>query len=148
MKINQKGIDLVKYFEGLKLDAYLDPIKIPTIGYGATFYKDGTKVKMGDKVTQQQAETLLKDHINSFAERVKNLLKSELTENQFSAVTSFAYNCGIGNLKVSTLLKKVNANPNDETIRTEFMKWDKAGGKPLAGLTKRRKAEADLYFTK
>ena len=81
-----------------------------------------------------------------FADKVDPLVKSQVNENQFAALTSFAYNAGIGNLMKSTLLKKVNANPSDETIRTEFMKWDKAGGKQLAGLTRRRKAEADLYF--
>lgn len=81
-----------------------------------------------------------------FSDKLVPLVKSEVNENQFAALTSFAYNAGIGNLKSSTLLKKVNANPSDETIRAEFMKWDKAGGKQLAGLTRRRKAEADLYF--
>ena len=146
MKINAKGLDLIKLFESCKLDAYLDAIKIPTIGYGATFYQNGNKVKIGDKITQSQANELLEWHVGEFSHRVADWVKVTLTENQFSAITSFAYNCGVGNLKLSTLLKKINANPSDATIREEFMKWDKAGGKPLAGLTRRRKAEADLYF--
>jgi lysozyme len=75
------------------------------------------------------------------------LVKSSVTPNQFAALTSFAYNAGIGNLKSSTLLKKVNANHNDPSIALEFAKWDKAGGKVLAGLTKRRASESKLYFT-
>jgi lysozyme len=78
---------------------------------------------------------------------VKPLIKVELSDNQFSALVSFAFNLGAGALSKSTLLKKVNANPEDESIRAEFAKWDKAGGKQLRGLTRRRKAEADLYFS-
>ena len=74
-------------------------------------------------------------------------MKSAINENQLGALTSFAFNAGTGNLQKSTLLKKVNANPNDPTIRDEFMRWTKAGGKVLNGLVTRRKAEADLYFT-
>jgi len=75
------------------------------------------------------------------------LVKSNVTENNFAALVSFTFNVGTGNLKKSTLLKKVNLNPNDPTIRSEFMKWNKGAGKVLAGLTKRRQAEADLYFS-
>jgi lysozyme len=86
--------------------------------------------------------------MNEFAIEVRKALTKEVSENQFSALVCFAYNVGIGNLKKSTLLKKVNVNPNDETIAAEFAKWNKAGGKVLNGLVRRRKAEADLYFTK
>lgn len=148
MKVNDKGLDLIKRFEGCKLEAYLDPIKIPTIGFGATFYENGTKVKIGDKITKERASELLEWHVSQFAIRVKDLIKVSINDNQFASLVSFAYNCGIGNLKISTLLKKVNANPFDTTIRDEFKKWNRAGGKVLAGLTTRRNAEADLYFSK
>jgi lysozyme len=84
--------------------------------------------------------------MNEFAIEVRKALTKQLNENQFSALVCFAYNVGIGNLKKSTLLRKANINPNDETIAGEFAKWNKAGGKVLNGLTRRRLAEADLYF--
>jgi len=148
MKVNDKGITLIKSFEGCKLRAYQDSVGIWTIGYGATFYQDGSNVKSGDTLTQQQADDMLNYHVNLFAEKVKPLIKRELSGNQFSALVSFAFNLGAGALAKSTLLKKVNVYPEDASIYSEFAKWDKAGGKQLRGLTRRRKAEADLYFTK
>ena len=147
MKVNSKGIQLIKTFEGCLLNAYLCPAKVWTIGYGSTQYLDGKPVKPGDKITQQQAEELLIDTVNIFAQGVEKLIKVELNDNQFSALVSFAFNLGIGNLQKSTLLKKVNENPNNHMIRTEFAKWNKAGGKVLNGLTRRRNAESQLYFS-
>ena len=146
MKLNKAGADLIKAFEGCKLDAYKCSANKETIGYGNTFYEDGTPVKMGDKITKERAESLFELISDSFAAKVKPLVTSNVNSNQFDALVSFAYNCGIANLKSSTLLRKVNANPNDPTIAGEFAKWNKAGGKVLAGLTRRRKAEADLYY--
>ena len=146
MKLNKAGADLIKSFEGCKLDAYKWSANKETIGYGNTFYEDGTPVKMGDKITKERAESLFELIADSFASKVKPLVTANVNSNQFDALVSFAYNCGIANLKSSTLLRKVNANPNDSTIAAEFEKWNKAGGKVLAGLTRRRKAEADLYF--
>lgn len=147
MKVNDKGIQLIKSFEGCKLNAYLDSVNVPTIGYGATYYKDGSKIKLGDKITQQQADELLAFHVSEFANGVAKLITSPLNDNQFSALVSFAFNLGIGNLKKSTLLKKLNVNPNDITIKDEFLKWNRAGGKILNGLTRRRNAESQLYFS-
>lgn len=135
-------------FEGCKLDAYLCPANVPTIGYGNTFYESGRKVKMGESISQERADRLFEWVADSFAVQVRHLLKAQLTENQFSALVCFAYNVGIGNLKASTLLKKVNVNPNDTEIFTEFLRWNKAGGKVLNGLVKRRQAEANLYYLK
>jgi lysozyme len=98
-------------------------------------------------ITPQKAEELLKFLIQSYEKDVDSFCRDDISQNQFDALASFAYNCGPRNLKSSTLLKKVNLNPNDPTIRAEFMKWNKGGGKVLAGLTKRRQAEADLYFS-
>lgn len=147
MKLNQAGIDLMHQFEGLKLDAYLCPANVPTIGWGSTFYEDGKKVKLGDKITKERADALFLGIAEDFAKRVRTLLKKELNENQFSALVSFTYNVGVGSLQKSTLLKKVNVNPSDPTIHNEFIKWNKAGGKVLNGLTRRREAESKLYFT-
>ena len=148
MKLNQKGIDLMHQFEGCKLEAYLCPAKVWTIGWGNTYYESGRKVKQGDKVSQERADRLFEYIVDSFAIQVRSTLKVNLNENQFSALVSFAYNVGIANLKSSTLLKKVNINQQEPTIFDEFLRWNKAGGKVLAGLTRRRQAEANLYFTK
>ena len=147
MKVNKQGIQLVKSFEGCFLNAYLCPAKVWTIGYGNTKYQNGTAVKQGDKITQEQAETLLSDILAEFSKDVSKLIKVELNDNQFSALVSFAFNLGVGALSKSTLLKKVNANPNDKTIEQEFMKWVSAGGKRLNGLVRRRTAESKLYFS-
>ena len=148
MDISNKGLKLIQEFEGLKLTAYQDVIGIWTIGYGNTFYLDGNIVKKGDKVTKAQAEALLKATIKEFETKVESLVKAKLNQNQFDALVSFTYNVGPANLKKSTLLKKVNINPNDESIAQEFIKWNKAGGQVVDGLTRRRQAESDLYFSK
>lgn len=146
MKLNKEGSDLIKSFEGCKLKAYQCSAKKWTIGYGNTFFEDGTPVKIGDAITQQKAEQLFEIIANDFSDKIAKSVPSHITPNQFAALVSFAYNCGVVNLQKSTLLKKVKANPNDPSIRAEFLKWNKAGGKVLAGLTRRREAEANLYF--
>lgn len=145
MIVNKEGIDLMHQFEGCKLTAYLCPAKVWTIGYGNTFYEDKSKVKQGDVITQERANELFQNIVNEFASGVKKLLAKDINKNQFSALVCFAYNVGTGNLKQSTLLRKVNNNPFDVTIPNEFMRWNKAGGKVLNGLTRRRKAESELY---
>lgn len=147
MKLNKKGIELMHKFEGLVLKAYLCPAKVWTIGYGNTFYEDGTKVKQGDLITEQRANELFTNIVNErFANKVKSLLNIELNENQFSALVSLSYNIGIANFSKSTLLKRVNANPIDKDIKYQFSRWNKAGGKVMRGLTNRRNAETKLYF--
>ena len=148
MKLNIDGYDLIKQFEGLKLSAYRCSAGIPTIGYGNTTYEDGKRVKMGDRITKQDADELFVWFADRFAAQVEKLIKSDVNQNQFNALVSFAYNVGIGNLQKSTLLKKVNANPDDETIEIEFMKWVNAAGKRIQGLVNRRVAESKLYFKK
>lgn len=147
MVISSKLRELVKHFEGCKLTAYVCSAGHNTIGYGNTFYENGVKVKPGDKITQQRAEELLDVILIKFVQQTNEVIKSSVNQNQRDALTDFAYNCGLGNLKSSTLLKKVNADPNDKTIREEFMRWNKGGGKVLNGLTRRREAEANLYFS-
>lgn len=148
MKLNKEGYDLIKLFEGLRLKPYLCSAEVPTIGYGSTFYENNKKVLMSDPpITKQRAEELLEISADRFARKVVNLVKKPITQNQLNALTSFAYNLGSGALASSTLLKKVNVNPNDVTIRNEFLRWNKAGGVAVKGLTNRRTKEADLYFT-
>lgn len=141
------GIELIKRFEGFRSAPYKCPAGVPTIGYGATFYPNGKRVTMADKsITEEEATDLLKSMLVKFEQYVDSYCVDTVTQNQFDALVSFCYNLGPANLKASTLLKKVNANPNDVTIRAEFMKWTKAGGKTLKGLVTRRTAESDLYF--
>lgn len=146
-KISNLGLELIKKYEGFKAKAYLCPANVPTIGYGSTYYEDDTKVKLTDSpITQERATELLEALLVSYERSVDSYCVDTINQNQFDALCSFAYNCGVGNLKSSTLLKKVNKNPNDPTIKDEFIKWNKGGGKVLTGLTKRRIEEAQLYF--
>jgi lysozyme len=139
--INQTGIDLIKVFEGCKLEAYQDVVGIWTIGYGHT----GPEVVKGLKWTQAQADTALHKDLEEFCRSVEAMTKSvPLTDNQFAALVSFAFNLGAGRLRTSTLLKKV-LTKDWAGAKLEFAKWDKAGGKPVPGLTRRRRAEADLF---
>jgi lysozyme len=148
MILDNKGYLFITKHEGLSLKPYLCPAKIPTIGYGNCYYPDGKRVTLLDKdITKQQAFDMFKEVANRFAKRVDTLVTSNINQNQFNALVSFAYNVGTGNFSSSTLLKKVNKNPNDLTLKAEFLRWNKAGGKVLNGLTNRRNEEADLYFS-
>lgn len=150
MKTGNKGLSLIKSFEGFYSKPYLDPVGIPTIGYGVIKYPNGKRVTMKDApITEKQASDMLAQLLEqTYEKEVNRLVKVPLNQNQYDALVSFTYNLGGTNLGKSTLLRKVNANPCDPTIRTEFEKWVNAGGKRLAGLVRRRKAEADLYFSK
>jgi lysozyme len=147
MKPSQKAVDLIKQFEGFRKDAYICPAGVPTIGYGATTWGNGQKVKMGEVVSMTLAEKLL---MADLEKRSKSLAGLKVNQNQFDALISFVYNLGIGAFRGSTLFRKVQQDPNDPTIRAEFMKWNKArvAGKlvELRGLTRRRDAEANLYY--
>lgn len=146
--MTELGISLIKEFEGFDSKAYKCCAGVWTIGYGATYYMDGTPVKEGDTITKEEAEKLLNEMSEEkYGVYVDKYVTSDINQYQRDALISFAYNCGNANLKSSTLLKKININPNDKTIRNEFLKWNKSGGKVIAGLTRRREAEADLYFT-
>ena len=142
-----KGIPIIKKFEGLKLKAYLCPAGLPTIGYGNTRYEDGSTVKLGEQISIDRADKLLMHTVSQFEKQVDTLITVPINANQLGALTSFAFNVGMGNFRRSTLLRLVNANPNNPAIRTEFMKWTRADNQVLKGLVTRRQAEADLYFT-
>jgi lysozyme len=148
MKLDENGYKIIQGFEGLSLVPYLCKSKVATIGYGNTYYPSGIKVTMQDNpISLATAKWMLKQTADKFAEDVDKLVKSKLTQNQFNALVSFTFNVGISALSKSTLLKKVNTNPLDITITNEFLKWNKAGGRVLNGLTKRRTIEAKIYFT-
>jgi lysozyme len=149
MRLDSKGYELIKTFEGLSLKPYLCSAKVPTIGYGNTFYTNGVKVTMSDApITQEKANEMLKVIADSFALKVSKITPSGLTQNQFNALVSFAFNLGVQALTNSTLLRLVKINPNDGNIAKEFLRWNKAGGKVVDGLTKRRIKESALYFSK
>lgn len=135
------GKDLIKEFEGCKLKAYLCPAGVPTIGYGHTY-----GVKMGRTITQKDADTLLDVDYADFERKVLALLKVKVTDNQLGALVSFAYNLGVGALQKSTLLKLLNGG-DPKSAANEFLKWNKAGGKVLPGLVRRREAEKKLFET-
>ena len=145
-KINKAGLELIKKFEGLRLVAYLCAGNVWTIGYGTTRYPNGQKVKQGDVCTKEQAEDYLKHDLTHFELAVDALCRDDINANQFSALVSFAYNVGSTNLRNSTLLKKVNKDPNDITIASEFLKWNKAANRVLKGLILRRQDESKLYL--
>ncbi|MGJ1414064.1 lysozyme [Sphingobacterium multivorum] len=154
MKTGKKGIDLIFDFEtggNLKkyLTAYWDGTgKVWTIGIGSTYYEDGSLIKKGDVITEDRARKLFENIIPRYEADVNRLVRVPLSQNQFDALVSLTYNVGATNLGKSTLLRKININPNDPTIRDEFVKWNRSGGKVLKGLTRRRIAEANLYFEK
>ena len=151
MKVNQigaKGLNLIKKYEGFKASPYRCPAGIPTIGYGATYYPDGTKVKLTDKpITTREADTMLLNMLKHYEQGVDSFTTDKVNQNQFDALVSIAYNIGLQALKGSSLIRKVNLDPNDKTIKNEFMRWTKANGKVLDGLLARRKEEAELYAT-
>jgi lysozyme len=156
MKLDSLGYLWIAEFEGLRLKPYLCSAGVPTIGYGSTFYPSGRKVTMKDKpITQGEAFQMLKMVADMFAKDVDTLVTTTINQNQFNALVSFAFNLGSDidadnipeGLGDSTLLKKVNANHNDPNIAKEFLKWNKANGKVIDGLTKRRTKEAQLYFS-
>jgi lysozyme len=141
MKTSPKGIALIKEFEGLRLKAYKCPGGVWTIGYGHT-----AGVKPGMVISEVQAEEYLKADLIAF-ERYLNGLGLALNQNQFDALVSFIYNVGTGNFSSSTLLRKVRANPQDNSIMDEFLRWVYSKGRVLPGLQRRRLAEMKLYFS-
>ena len=135
MKINAEGLELIKSFEGCKLTAYKCPAGVWTIGYGHTI-----GVYEGMVISQEQADNMLKSDIKKYEKYVTDNVKLELTENQFSALVSFTYNCGVGNLR--TLIK----NRNVDQIGKAILLYNKANGKVLNGLVRRREAERELFL--
>ena len=166
IKLIDKVVNLIKAFEGImdgnpktaSLDPYICPAGYWTIGWGHVVLHNKKMLRGAENkslayaqypngITMAQAEELLRADLNKFITQIQTLIKSTVNDNQANALLSFAFNLGPGNLAKSTLLKKVNANPNDPTIRAEFMRWVNKGTPFEKGLTRRRAAEADLYFS-
>jgi len=149
MNISQNCLDIVKKWEGFKLEAYLDPVGIPTIGYGTIRYPDTTRVKLGDRISEPQAEAFLKFEIDATVKSLNVLLQGiDLNQNQFDAVVSLCYNIGVGAFSGSTILRKLREG--DFTAAAEAFKlWNKGtvNGKKVVidGLTNRRADERALF---
>lgn len=148
MKISNKGLELIKTFEGLSLKPYLDAVNIPTIGFGNTFYENMKKVTLQDEpITRERADSLFNFLVTTnYVNVVNRLVIVDINQNQFDALVSFVYNLGSGNFEKSTLLKKVNQS-DFIGASLEFEKWNRAGGKVLNGLTKRRLSEKELFLS-
>ena len=153
-KVNDAGIELIQAFESClepigngNFAAYPDPgygWSVATIGWGSTYYEDGRKVQEGDVIDQARADELFAFEINEKAAGVEGLIEIGTTDDQFAALSSFAYNCGTGALSTSTLLRKHNAG-DFEGAAAEFLKWVNSNGQYLAGLERRRQSERNLY---
>lgn len=139
MRTSQQGLDLIKSFEGLRLSAYKCPADVWTIGYGTT-----AGVKPGQRITEQQAEELLRKDAAQVEAQVLRTIKVPLTQGQFDALVSFTYNLGAGNLADSTLVRLLNAG-DYMGAAAQFDRWNKAGGKVLKGLVTRRAAERAMF---
>ncbi|MBM3071479.1 lysozyme [Enterobacter sp. RHBSTW-00994] len=140
----EKGVQLICQFEGLKLERYRDAVGLWTIGYGHLILKE--EMEKLTKITTGEAKSILRNDLKRTEDGVKRLLTHSATQNQFDALISFAFNLGVGNLKKSTLLKKFNSG-DMEGAALQFKSWNKAGGKVLAGLTRRREAEMKLFLS-
>jgi len=139
-KVSSDCVDMVKHFEGFEGKAYYDPVGILTLGYGNTI-----GVREGDTITREEATKLLEDMLEKeYARYVRMHVKVPVTQAMFDSLTGFTYNLGVGNLANSTLLKKLNSG-DYKGASQEFIRWDKAGGEVLAGLTRRRKAETAMF---
>lgn len=146
-KTSQRCIDLIKQSEGFRDRMYLDATGLPTIGYGTLIDSKTEAYLMDQTITEADGEALLKIDLINIEKGINNLVTSRINQNQFDALVSFCYNLGVGNFKKSTLLKKINANPADPNIMSEFQKWTRASGKVFPGLVIRRQKESDLYFS-
>jgi len=139
MYISNKGTDLIRQFEGFRAHAYQDAVGVWTIGYGHT---KGVTPNM--VISSAEGEQMLKDELQEYENYVNDMVTCDLNQNQFDALVSWVYNLGPANLQASTLLKVLNAG-DYAGVPAQIMRWNKAGGKVLEGLTRRRQAEADLF---
>jgi lysozyme len=147
MKTGERGLKLIKEFEGCKLSAYQCPAGVWTIGIGSTHYGDGTPVTKNRTLPNEGAAMALLAATIGQYEKAVNATGVELTQNEYDALVCLCYNIGAGNFFKSTLVKMLKTGDDKAEIAKQFLRWDKAGGKPLAGLTRRRNAEAELFLT-
>lgn len=150
MRLDKEGLEHLKRSEALRLEPYYDVKGVPTIGYGNTYYEDGTKVRITDPaITVDRAESLYMDVVSKFEKAVEKYVKVDLNQYQFNALVSFTYNVGIEAFRTSTLLKVVNSNPDNYTlIKAQLFRWVNSGGNYIPGLLNRRKKEFEMYSKK
>ena len=141
---SEAGIALIQEFEGRRLMAYVCPAGVLTVGYGHTSAAGSPTVEEGMRISKQQALDILRSDLHKFESGVSSIVKVGLNQSQFDVLVSFAFNCGLGALRMSTLLKRVNAGKFD-AVPAELMKWTRGGGKVLPGLVHRRRAEAGMW---
>lgn len=146
MRASVSAFKLIKQFEGCRLDAYQDVAGVWTIGYGWTGKVRGKTIGAGSKITPGEADELLKAAVSTFERGVDALLTRTVNQNQFDALVSLAYNIGLGALEKSTLLRYVNQGDFFQAA-CQFIAWNKAGGKPVYGLLRRRFAEGELFLS-
>lgn len=145
MTTGENGLNLIKSFEGLRLQAYPDSTGLPTVGFGTTVI-NGQPVQLGMTITEDQATSYLQTDLQHAESIVNQVVQVDITQNQFDALISFTYNLGEGNLEKSSLLRLLNQG-NPMAASEEFVKWDRAGGQVLEGLLRRRTAERDLFLS-
>jgi lysozyme len=141
------ALDTIQQFEGLKLKAYKDSVGIWTVGFGNIFNLDtGNPIKEGDEISLETAERWLKIEVDNLQAKMRKVITVPLNDNQWTALTSLAYNIGFGAFKRSTLLRLLNAGASKEEVAKQILRWNKAGGKEVKGLTNRRQAEFNLFI--
>ena len=141
------ALNTIQQFEGLKLTAYQDSVGIWTIGFGNIFNLDtGKPIKQGDVITQETADRWLKIEVDNLQAKMKKVITVPLNDNQWTALTSLVYNIGFGAFKRSTLLRLLNAGATKDEVAKQFLRWNRAGGKEVKGLTNRRQAEFNLFL--
>jgi len=146
--LDDSGFELLAGFEGLSLTVYRDQVSIPTIGYGCTYYEDGTKVTMSDPpITAERAKELFTNISKTFAYAVSHWTVPVLTQNQFNALFCLCYNIGTGGFKGSTVLKLVNQEIYDDRLKAAWMAWDKAEGVVIQDLVDRRRKEYEVFVS-
>lgn len=147
MNTSKEGMDLITAFEGFSAKPYLDGGGVPTIGYGSTYYIDGSKVAIHDTpISKEQAIKLMRGTLRQYEEAVSRAVRKPIKQNQFDACVSLAYNIGAANFKKSTLVQMINDGKAPHDIAAQFLRWDHDNGKTVKGLTNRRKAEMELFL--
>jgi lysozyme len=147
VKIDKAGRDFIYKHEGVRLKAYLDSVNVPTIGVGMTYYPGtGKKVQIGDVISLAQCDSMFTAIVASYEAAVTKAITVSITQSQFNALVSMAYNIGTAGFSKSTLVKRINASSSADLIKAAFLMWNKSGGKVNSTLSKRRNDEANLFL--
>lgn len=146
MQVSETGINLIKRHEGFRAAPYRCPAGVPTIGYGATYYAEGKRVALTDEpLSETQAASLLRLHVQSYADGIDRYVQVPLTQGQFDALVSWAYNIGLEAARTSTLMRVLNSG-NYRAAADQLLRWNRGGGRVLPGLTRRRQEERCLFL--